>query len=135
MVALLSTPSKDFTKILVPLSQVIVAILEVSWQIELYGFKPNKREVRDTTKQRTLEDMHNYSTVKGAANLSSESGFKLMLIQAGIFNTIDQLCHQDNPPQVCQLGLNLLQMLTSEYETLQVKLPLSLIIRAEQPLT
>ena len=76
-----------------PLSQVIVAILERSERIDLYGFKPNKREIRDTTKKRSAEDMHNFSSVKGAPNLSSESAFKLMLIQAGIFNTIDQLCN------------------------------------------
>jgi hypothetical protein len=79
--------------------------------------------------------MHNFSSVKGAPNMQSESIFKLMLIQAGIFNTIDFLCGYDNSLQVCQLGLNLLSMFTNEFETLQVKLPLSLVCRAEMPLT
>jgi hypothetical protein len=79
--------------------------------------------------------MHNFSSVKGAPNMPIEAMFKLILIQAGIFNTIDFLCSYDNPLQVCQLGLNLLSLFTSDFETLQVKLPLSLLCRAEMPLT
>ena len=79
--------------------------------------------------------MHNFSSVKGPSNLPMEAMFKLTLIQSGIFNTIDFLCGYDNSLQVCQLGLNLLSLFTGDFETLQVKLPLSLLCRAEMPLT